>query len=68
MNNEYILNYIKAINGTMNANISVTVEEATLLRYALYGYSIGNGRSDVAQICVIWVLYREQSVLLERVV
>ena len=42
MNNEYILNYIKAINGTMNANISVTVEEATLLRYALYGYCIGN--------------------------
>ena len=26
----------------MNANISVTVEEATLLRYALYGYCIGN--------------------------
>ena len=42
MNNEYILNHIKAINGTMNANISVTVEEATLLRYALYGYCIGN--------------------------
>ena len=42
MNKEYILNYIKTINGTMNANISVTVEEATLLRYALYGYSIGN--------------------------
>ena len=42
MNKEYILNYIKIINGTMNANISVTVEEATLLRYALYGYCIGN--------------------------
>ncbi|MEE0873591.1 MAG: hypothetical protein UIH27_09035 [Ruminococcus sp.] len=42
MNKEYILNYIKTINGTMNANISVTVEEATLLRYALYGYCIGN--------------------------
>lgn len=42
MNNEYILNYIKTINGTMNAKISVTVEEATLLRYALYGYCIGN--------------------------
>ena len=42
MNKEYILNYIEIINGTMNANISVTVEEATLLRYALYGYCIGN--------------------------
>ena len=42
MNKEYIINYIKTINGTMNANISVTVEEATLLRYALYGYCIGN--------------------------
>ena len=42
MNKEYILNYIKTINGTMNAKISATVEEATLLRYALYGYCIGN--------------------------
>ena len=42
MNKEYILNYIKTINGTMNAKISATVEEATLHRYALYGYCIGN--------------------------
>ena len=29
MNKEYILNYIKTINGTMNEKISVTVAEAT---------------------------------------
>ena len=52
MNRDYILNYANSINEALDADISVTVEEAVLRRYALYAGA----------------LYMEQGVLLGRVV
>lgn len=42
MNKEYITNYISQINESLGIYVSVSVEEAVLKRYALYGYCIGN--------------------------
>lgn len=42
MNKEYITNYISKINESLGIYVSISVEEATLNRYALYGYCIGN--------------------------
>lgn len=42
MDKEYITNYISEINELLGIYVSVSVEEATLNRYALYGYCIGN--------------------------
>lgn len=41
MNRDYILNYVNSLNEALDADISVTVEEAVLQRYALYGHCIG---------------------------
>ena len=42
MDKEYITNYINKINESLGIYVSVSVEEAVLNRYALYGYCIGN--------------------------
>lgn len=42
MDRDYITNYINSINNTLGIYVSVSVEEAVLKRYALYGYCIGN--------------------------
>lgn len=42
MDRDYIANYINSINNTLGIYVSVSVEEAVLKRYALYGYCIGN--------------------------
>ena len=42
MDKQYILNYIRKINEALGIYVSVSVEEAILQRYALYGYCKGN--------------------------
>lgn len=42
MDKEYITDYINLINKSLGINVSVSVEEAVLTRYALYGYCVGN--------------------------
>lgn len=42
MDTDYINDYISSINKALGVYVSVSVEEAVLKRYALYGYCIGN--------------------------
>ena len=42
MDKEYITDYINIINESLGINVSGSVEEAVLTRYALYGYCVGN--------------------------